>query len=101
MDKEQPTNAGAINAAGEVLAMAFEAARATHADFVALEPIMHTIAQALYPDFSRIKPAEFVECLYAVAKYADFIAPEVREAAVLGTSATALLEARSASRRVM
>jgi hypothetical protein len=85
----------------EVLLHAFNAARKTHADFEALEPIMLTIAKAFTPDFTRIKLSEFLESLYVIAKYANFIAPEVRQAAAFHTSANAVLEARSASRSVM
>jgi hypothetical protein len=81
----------------EVLLDAFAAARGTHADFDALEPIMLECAKALFPDFRLITPAEYVEALYAIAKYADCVPAEVRQSVL----ANAMLETRPVNRSVM
>jgi len=81
----------------EVLLHAFNAARATHPDFNVLESIMNHCARALFPDFKLITPAEYIECLYVIAKYADFITPDVRQAAAFQTTGSAVFEARSGS----
>ena len=67
----------------QALSAAFEAARARHADFDLLQPIMNTVVRGLYPvglqpDWSKITADEFVETLYVVARYANFTA-EARE----------------------
>lgn len=54
---------------------AFAVARKAHPDFDALQPIMRTIADAMRPDWSRVTMPEYVECLYAIAKTADFAEP--------------------------
>jgi hypothetical protein len=78
---------------GRVLQDAIKAARAKHADWDALEPIMDSVAKTLHADFSKISVAEYVECLYCISRYADFIAPEVRQAAALRTSVSAVFDA--------
>ncbi|MBZ5623732.1 MAG: hypothetical protein LAQ69_34285 [Acidobacteriia bacterium] len=54
---------------------AFAAGRLAHPDFDALLPAMRIIADSLRPQWSKVTMAEYVECLYVIAKNASFAAP--------------------------
>lgn len=46
-----------------------------HPDFNLLQPVMLHVAEAFLPDMSRMILSEYLECLYCIAKHADFAAP--------------------------
>jgi hypothetical protein len=54
---------------------AFTAARKAHPDFDRLQPIMRVVAEAMRPDWSYVTMPEYIECLYAIAKTANFVEP--------------------------
>ena len=47
-------------------------AHMAHSDFDIFIPSMQIIAQALRPDWSKIRMTEYLECLYVIAKHASF-----------------------------
>jgi hypothetical protein len=55
---------------------AFSAARKAHGDFNELQPIMRILAEDVRPDWSHVTMPEYIECLYAIAKTANFVEPE-------------------------
>ena len=61
----------------QMLVEALIAARKKHPDLDRLEALMETVGKALHPDFAnkKITPAEYIECLYVIAKHADFVKP--------------------------
>ena len=72
------TTAGQPMAAlAEHFTAALLAAREKHPDFEKLEPIMETVGAALKPNFDdgKITVAQFLECLYVIARHANFVEP--------------------------
>lgn len=65
---------------------AFNRARREHPDFDALQPIMRVVAEALRPDWTRVTMTEYIECLYAIAKAADFAEPVRKKLASVQTA---------------
>ncbi len=51
---------------------AIAACRALHEDCAKLQGMMDIIAGAVQPDWKRLTMAEYVECLYVIAKHATF-----------------------------
>jgi hypothetical protein len=73
-----------------LLVEAIEAARIKYPEFSILEPLMSTIGAALLlPNWERIHVDEYIDCLVAVARYANFCADvrdKLREAAAANPS---------------
>lgn len=61
---------------------AIRACRETHADCAQLAGMMQVVSKALQPDWTQLTMAEYVECLYSVAKNASF-AQRARDTALL------------------
>jgi hypothetical protein len=75
----QPPNPPELNPRDRALLGALAAGRAQHEDFDVMLPIMDTVVSFLYPggaypDWKDISAAEFIECLYSIARYANFTA---------------------------
>lgn len=67
----QGNNTPAVQPDGEIKG-ALLLAHMAHSDFDIFIPSMQIIAQALRPDWSKIRMTEYLECLYVIAKHASF-----------------------------
>ena len=76
----QPATDQTLTPQDRALLAALNTGRARHADFDLMLPIMDGLAVALYPTGQYpphpkgMSAEEFVECLYVIAKHADFTA---------------------------